>query len=679
MNTLNRFLKLSSGFLMLGLLFTLLTPRVSAQTVTLMNTEDFSSSAFPPSGWTNGGGFYWTSYGADGTNGAAYCDVWGYGTGPLSTPSVDASAYKGATDSVWVDYDFYWEYDAYDADGYGDDTYEMKANSDILQSGTQASLNTYDNPSDGTYYITSTASSYFKHYHILIPASDRTSSMKINFTESPDWGCSDFAIDNVEITAFSHPPGDLSLLPKALNFGAATPNSPDTLCVSAYSLGVAPLHINGYYFSGSSSFSLISGPHAGDSIMPGASANFCFQFLPLAGGALSGSFTLVTDGSDSGTQSVNFTGFGAVPDVSYGVTELFRRVITMLGDTSAELEVPVTLDGGGPLHFNSISIIGLDASSYYVSRMPQNPLPPDATDSIGIRFTPTIEGRPDAKVVISTDAVNTPLDTIPLYGIGSLPHLVITVPAPGSGNTVMFDSVAIGDSVCQTIQLTNTGTDTLQILKQLVTYGDYDFTYYPLTGTDTTILPGGATKFADVCFKPLKFGTRLATIRIFTNIPRTFDKPRLDTSEFDVNVTGIGVPYGELGLAGSISDTAEVGKTNCITDTLENFGQSQLTLTGEKITGPNSSAFTITGATPPVGLAAGGMQIVTICYQASARGTQYDTLFLTGSTSEKSVADTIVLQGVGVQACVSADAMISFGMDSMTMVWSFGYELHHGN
>ncbi len=131
--------------------------------------------------------------------------------------------------------------------------------------------------------------------------------------------------------------------------------------------------------------------------------------------------------------------------------------------TSPPMYIPVTSSGLAPLTFTSIYFIGLDADNYYVSHMPQNPLPPDAVDSIGIQFTPTIEGLPDARVVINTNAVNNPSDTIPLYGIGVLPHLVLTVQPPGSGNTVMFDSVALGDSVCQTVTLTNTGTDTLFI------------------------------------------------------------------------------------------------------------------------------------------------------------------------------------------------------------------------
>ncbi|HET6400628.1 MAG TPA: choice-of-anchor D domain-containing protein [Candidatus Kapabacteria bacterium] len=669
MKTWNHLYRAAAGLLLLSI-FSFVASSATAQKVTLLASQNFSGS-FPPTGWTNAGGFHQSANGDGGSGGSSYGsawdDVWGYSAVPLSTPSENASSYAVAADSVWVDYDFFWEYDEYDAAGYGDDTYQLKANnSDVLVSGTQASLYTYYAPTDGNYSLIQTSSADWKHYHILIPVADRTSSMTINFSCNYGWGCSDFAVTNVTITASSTPPGALSLLPKSLNFGTATPNSPDTLYATAYGLGIAPLHIQGLGISGSSAFSIISGKQAGDSIMPGAHAQFGIQFLPLSGGALTGSFTLVTDGADSGTQSVSLTGFGAVPDVSYGVTNLFHHTNVMLSDTSQMEYVPVTSTGGGPLHFFSISFIGLNADNYIVSRMPQNPLPVDVTDSIGIQFAPTLEGRPDASLVINTDATNKPWDTVQLFGVGVLPHLLVTVPPPGSGNTVNFDSVAIGDSACQQIMLQNVGSDTLQIVKQLVTYGDYDFTFHPLTGADTMILPGDSI-FATVCFKPLRSGTRLATLRFFTNIPLTYEKPRRDTSEFDIQVTGIGVPYGQLSLLGSLNDTVVVGNTKCLTDTLKNNGQTDLTVNSVTLA-PKTANFAITSAQPPFTIAAGRSLDVSLCFTPKARGTETDTLIIAGTTSQKAVIDTVILTGVGVVECVSADSMITFGTAGLTPV-----------
>ncbi len=299
--------------------------------------------------------------------------------------------------------------------------------------------------------------------------------------------------------------------------------------------------------------------------------------------------------------------------------------------------------------------------------MPQNPLPPDATDSIGVQFTPTIEGRPDASLVIGTNAYNTPWDTISLFGAGTLPHLVITVQPQGSGNTVMFDSVAIGDSVCQTVTLTNPGTDTLEILNQLKVSGDYDFSFYPLTAPDTIILPGGGSQLVNVCFKPLKQGTRLATFRFFTSIPLTFETPRRDTSEFDVNVTGIGVPYGHLAVLGPMNDTVLVGHTQCMSDTVENNGLADLTISSMAVS-PASANFTMNGITLPLPLAPGEKMPFSLCFTANKRGTEVDTLFISGTTSEKDISEALILNGVGVITCVSADSVAIFGMDSMTLV-----------
>src|SRR5581483_6396370 len=485
MNTWNRFFRatLVAAFAFAFLAGTSSTNAV-AQTVTLLGPEDFSSGV-PPSNWNEPtGSWYQNSSGYNGEY-AADCDDYDYffeTDGPLSTPSVDASSYASDQDSVWVDFDFFWEYNAYVSNGA--DTWQVLAGNEVIQSGTESDLYTWYNPNDYSWDNIQTDPSYWVHYHLLVPVADRTSALQLGFQVIPGWGCSNAAIDNVTITAFSVPPAEFSLQPKSLNFGSATPDSPDTLCVTASSIGVANLHITGVTLSGSSAYSIVNGPAVGDSIVSGNSGSFCIQFKPTASGLQSGMLSIATDARDSSTQTVSLTGIGAVPDVSYGVSSLFRGVAVPLGDTSGTLYIPVSSTGAGPLRINNIYFTGLNANDYFVSRFPTNPIQPGMNDSIGIRFAPTIEGRPDAHVVIASDAANLPSDTIPLFGVGTLPRLVITVPPPGTGNTVMFDSVALGDAVCQTITLMNPGTDTLRITNQVMTSRDYDFSFYALTGSD---------------------------------------------------------------------------------------------------------------------------------------------------------------------------------------------------
>ena len=472
---------------------------------------------------------------------------------------------------------------------------------------------------------------------------------------------------DLKFKPFSYAAPQLSLLPKAINYGTLPLGDTEVYCVTAYSVGNQALTISSATIQGDTNFTIVSGPAAGTNVAQGSSVQYCIKFTARPSNH-SANFVLATNGRDSGTQIVALSGGGATPLATYTPSALFHRVHVMLRDTSAPQYVYVTNTGAAPLTFNSIYFIGLNPESYIVSHMPQNPLPPDVTDSIGVELTPSIEGLPDAKLVISSNAFNKPLDTVSLFGIGTLPHLVITVPAPGSGNTVNFDSVAVGDSVCQTIQLANVGTDTLQIRKQLVTYGDYDFSFYPLSNGDTTIVPGG-TKLVNICFKPLKVGTRLASIRFYTNIPLTFEKPPRDTSQFVINVTGIGVPFGQLAVMGSLVDTAIVGQTNCVSDTLVNRGQSVLTVDSVRMT-PASSNFSVSGATLPLVLQPGQTKIVSLCFKPAARGNEFDTLTFAGTTSDKAINQPVFLQGVGVVECVSVDSMVTFGTNAMTLVGS---------
>src|SRR5665213_2956616 len=185
MKRCNRFFNAGLGLLLLSF-FMLAGSRATAQTVSLLSTEDFSSSSLP-SGWSSTGSWstgdnnswFWSSNGMGGSNGAAMDDFWDYSSDVLSTPSVDASTYTNSSDSVWLDFDFFWEANAYT--GYGDDDFGVLANSDVLLQGTESTIPTYSNSSDYTFDAVQTSSSDWVHYHLLIPTNDRTSALTISF------------------------------------------------------------------------------------------------------------------------------------------------------------------------------------------------------------------------------------------------------------------------------------------------------------------------------------------------------------------------------------------------------------------------------------------------------------------------------------------------------------------
>jgi hypothetical protein len=159
MNTWNKFLRASVSLLTMAVIASLCAPSASAQINTILATQTFTSSM--PSGWTNSSGAWsWESIGDGGSNGSLQCDDWDYYSGPdpLTTPSFNVSAYSHSNDSVWVDYDFFWEDCCYVADGA--DTWETLANSDVLVKGTETSIQTWTNTGDCSWDDYQSSSSY---------------------------------------------------------------------------------------------------------------------------------------------------------------------------------------------------------------------------------------------------------------------------------------------------------------------------------------------------------------------------------------------------------------------------------------------------------------------------------------------------------------------------------------
>ncbi len=173
----------------------------AAQVTTLLPLQDFNAGAIP-AGWTSSNSsWYWWQWGAGGNNGSILCDDAGffYQADPITAPSVDASGFANSSDSIWVDFDFFWDNNGFVP--YGPDTWEVLAGSDILQSGDETTLGTYSDPNDYNADPTQALSGNWQHYHLLVPTGDRGGSLQITFEVVPGWGCSNPAIDNVEITA----------------------------------------------------------------------------------------------------------------------------------------------------------------------------------------------------------------------------------------------------------------------------------------------------------------------------------------------------------------------------------------------------------------------------------------------------------------------------------------------
>src|SRR5205823_10277163 len=104
----------------------------------------------------------------------------------------------------------------------------------------------------------------------------------------------------------------------------------------------------------------------------------------------------------------------------------------------------------------------------------------------------------------------------------------------------------------------------------------------------------------------------------------------------------------------------------------KNIGQSDLTLNAATIVGPTNTAWTWSGATLPITLAPGMSQDIQLCYNAASRGPNFDTLMLAGITSGRPITQSLVIEGLGQQACATSmpavPGPVTFGTTSKTMV-----------
>jgi hypothetical protein len=360
---------------------------------------------------------------------------------------------------------------------------------------------------------------------------------------------------------------------------------------------------------------------------------------------------IASNGSDSGLQSVTLTGIGTIAEYTIDSLVRFKKTRTPLSDSLTQY-LHITSTGQLPLFISSFAISGQDAGQYFISHYPVNPLPPGQSDSIGITYVPTLEGRHTATLTLISNSFFNPVVTISLQGTGTLPHIVVT-PA-----LLLFDSTKEGSTVCKTIDIWNPGSDTLRILTNTLTSNDGDFHYTGLTGANT-IIPPDHHQTVTVCFTPLQQGFRQARLLLRTNIVRSFETPSRDTAGFiTVDIRGTGVPFGVF--ANSVSglpfiDSALVGVMVCRMDTLKNNGDADILVGSLVIGGTNGTAFSYNGLPAfPFLLKARSSVWFTICGTPDKQGLLSGTATVSGTTGGSKIAVALPLAIYGFKACIAA-------------------------
>jgi hypothetical protein len=243
-------------------------------------------------------------------------------------------------------------------------------------------------------------------------------------------------------------------------------------------------------------------------------------------------------------------------DASVPVSDLMPTSLTFgnqrVNTSSATQNVTLTNIGNQPLVITSITASAGFSQINTCGTLPGATLAPAANCTITVTFTPTANGPITGTITIVDNAAGSPR-TVPLTGTGTSPTASLTPSA-----TVTFGGQNVGTtSASQTVTLTNTGTDMLNIsnISALGGTNPGDFTSANTCGT--TLAPSATCTFS-FAFAPLNVGARSATLTITSDSGGVAGTPTTIT----LNGTGTTPVGGTFLLSSSMSTlTVHPGQT----------------------------------------------------------------------------------------------------------------------
>src|ERR1700722_15852748 len=374
------------------------------------------------------------------------------------------------------------------------------------------------------------------------------------------------------------------------------------------------------------------------------------QQLPPAADA----FVLAFRESATSSPSLSFTtlnmNFGAQPVGAQNIPPLFSALINT---------------GDAPLNVSNLALSGPNVSSFsLVGSDPciGTPMPPRATCSFEISFSPTTVGPAEAFATITDDAPGSP-HVLSVVGIGSGALAVL------SSTSLSFGSQPQGTSTSKAVTLFNQGNLPLTVMN-LTLAGSDASQFNPPSGCDSSSIAGGASCTINVVFAPQGTGPYQAEIDIIDN------SGGLTAAKQVIALSGTGIaasPIANLSPASLTFGTLAVGATSGPQAiTLRNLGSAALTLSQVTFTGTDAASFAVapTGTTCPVGstVAIGANCLMQIAFAPQTSGAKNATVnFIdnaSGSPQSISLAGTAIAPALQISSASLTFAAQSVGTAS---------------
>src|ERR1700722_16195487 len=332
----------------------------------------------------------------------------------------------------------------------------------------------------------------------------------------------------------------------------------------------------------------------------------------------------------------------AATGVSIEVTPSSVNFGSLTVGQSVTKTLTVTNSGTKSLSVSGISVAGTGFSM----KAPALPLVLAAgqTSSVSTTFTATASGNASGKIMINSNAPDSPMIvSLSATAASKSSNLAVT---PSSVN---FGEVKVGSESTQTVQIKNSGSTSITISSVAVSGTTIPGSAPPAT------LAAGASASVSAMFKPASAGNASGALTIKSNASDASDA---------IGWSGTGTTSsGTSSLAATPSPisfgSVPTGATTTQTIQLANSGSASITVSGISVSG---SGLTVSGVSTPLTIAAGKTVNLTAALKLSSAGSASGAIKFSSNASDPSmqVSWSATAQAASV-SLLPQPAQLSFG------------------
>ncbi len=334
--------------------------------------------------------------------------------------------------------------------------------------------------------------------------------------------------------------------------------------------------------------------------------------------------------------------------------------------------------GNSTLTIGAITFSGTNAADFTVIALPSSTISASSSTTFTVRFYPTTSGTKNATMsIVNNDSNENPYD-FSIRGTGldvgvaqeiQIEGNATIIPDNGTltstNNWTILGDTFVSTPITRTYTIKNTGLTTLTI--GAISFSGTNASEFTVTTAPSASVTGGSSTTFVVRFLPLAVGIRTARISIVNNDatenPYDFairgnSFTSVPTPEIDVQGNYTTIVSGDI--TPSTNDWTDFGSTQILTNpqiktfTIQNYGGSNLNLTGAPLVSISGSTDFVVIATPSTPITSLNTTTFQIQFNPSSLGLKTAIVSIASNDSDENPY-TFTIQGTGIQTFFDSD------------------------